>query len=951
MDLREFIYVYSFRLPNLVWIHRERMRLRLRRGCALVAAVAVVVVVGVDTVAATGEVNSTDTVTSTPTVPGDGGTVREGMSFLVGGWKDIQAEGFRDGVCWVGEDAASSTTAAATTSTSTTTTTTTDSAASSTEPNLPDSDDTDSDSPLDNTRFLSFEEWKKQNLAKAGQSAENVGGNNHRQGGPSAAGRRRPPGGVSNALDSLGEEAEIELEFGGFAAERPGGWVRAAGEGEGGDGNAAEGGGAGEREGEGAGGDVGEEFDGKVGQDGVPRRGVARRKDAGTTCPERFNFASFDCAATVLKTNPECTGSSSVLIENKDSYMLNECGAKNKFLILELCDDILVDTIVLANYEFFSSIFRSFKVSVSDRYPAKPEQWKELGMYEARNSREIQAFAVENPLIWARYLRIEFLTHYGNEFYCPVSLIRVHGTTMMEEYKHDGEEVDARVEEDVEATEVENTAVEEEVVGNATVDGGEVISEEAPDTASPEVSREPEGEVCLVHSVRDETNILDEESNTCAATEAPSRSQVEDSPSAQPNPNPVSQAASASTESKSTGTTSEDVSSSTTAPQGRVEKSSSDTVSTSSTPDTASQKAQSETADGSSSSSSSYSSTATSSAKDDNSTASETPKTSTTTTQPPASKSTTQESFFKSMNKRLHMLETNSSLSLLYIEEQSRILRDAFEKVEKRQLAKTSTFLGNLNATVLDELREFRQEYDDIWKSMVMEFEYQRQQHHREIYAVTSQLGILADELVFQKRISVIQSVFVLVCFVLVLFSRGSVGSYIDLPRVQSMVMSRSQSFRSQSYRSSSPPFDSPTSTRPASVYRENSGHTRDSSDSLKDGSIGPSITYLPPTPTSEVSPSSSSDEGEEAEEEEGKRQTSYSERSSVSFNSRDRTPSLRSLRRGSSPSMLKGDDLDEEGEMVPSLLKPSDLPQSSPPRKAGGSLKGRKRGGLMGNG
>src|SRR5690606_17520947 len=117
---------------------------------------------------------------------------------------------------------------------------------------------------------------------------------------------------------------------------------------------------------------------------------------------------------------------------------------------LELCDDILVDTVVLANYEFFSSIFRTFRVSVSDRYPAKV--WKELGVFEARNTREVQAFAIENPLIWARYLKIEFLTHYGNEFYCPVSLVRVHGTTMMEEYKN--EEINA----------IEDVVPEEEVV-------------------------------------------------------------------------------------------------------------------------------------------------------------------------------------------------------------------------------------------------------------------------------------------------------------------------------------------------------------------------------------------------------------------------------------------------------------------------------------------------------
>ena len=39
------------------------------------------------------------------------------------------------------------------------------------------------------------------------------------------------------------------------------------------------------------------------------------------------------------------------------------------------------------------------------------------------------------PLIWARYSKIEIASHYGNEFYCPNSLVRVHGKTMMEEFK------------------------------------------------------------------------------------------------------------------------------------------------------------------------------------------------------------------------------------------------------------------------------------------------------------------------------------------------------------------------------------------------------------------------------------------------------------------------------------------------------------------------------------
>lgn len=34
-----------------------------------------------------------------------------------------------------------------------------------------------------------------------------------------------------------------------------------------------------------------------------------------------------------------------------------------------------------------------------------------------------------------RYIRIDFLSHYGNEYYCPVSLLRVYGLTQLEEWK------------------------------------------------------------------------------------------------------------------------------------------------------------------------------------------------------------------------------------------------------------------------------------------------------------------------------------------------------------------------------------------------------------------------------------------------------------------------------------------------------------------------------------
>lgn len=102
-------------------------------------------------------------------------------------------------------------------------------------------------------------------------------------------------------------------------------------------------------------------------------------------------------------------------------------------------------------------------------------------------------------------------------------------------------------------------------------------------------------------------------------------------------------------------------------------------------------------------------------------------------------------------------------------------------------------FLENLNSTVLAELRVFRQQYDQIWQSTVIELETQRDQSQREVLAVSARLTLLADEVIFQKRMSIVQSVLLLLCLGLVIFSRGFAGSYVDFPlgRVRSPALLR----------------------------------------------------------------------------------------------------------------------------------------------------------------
>lgn len=716
-------------------------------------------------------------------------------------------------------------------------------------------DDLEADSLLDNAKFLSFEDWKRQNLVKAGQS-EHVGAG--RQNEFRDTGKRSSPA-LQQGLDALGDDAEIDLDFSGFVADRP---------------------------------DLAppqQSMKPIVGDSGleseqepaIPKR--PRSKDAGTTCKERYNYASFDCAATVLKTNAKAKGEKFVLLENKDSYMLNECSANNKFLILELCNDISIDTIVLANFEFFSSIFRTFRVSVSDKYPVKNDKWITLGTFEARNSREIQAFLIDNPIIWARYVRFEFLTHYGSEFYCPLSLVRVHGTTMMEEYKHDiqsallEEDADDEETESASSTDPEETLVPD-AVAQVLVDEKSRFQEaargiptlKAPDaTVSPSVNEsmpEPRSG-STVHDISTGTSpsnqletLFMSLGQTCPVISA---TRIVPIPSSGIKPE-------ATVDTDTVAKTQTFLSASLSASISRTISDSTTPLSTGTKIATSLSKAltpQMAILNLTSSLTPNNTHTPTKGST------SEKLKAATSSTQPQPASPTIQESFFKSVQKRLQMLESNSSLSLQYIEEQSRALRDAFGKVEQKQMSKTTTFLDYLNVTVLNELRDFRQQYDQLWQSTVIELETQREQYQQETLAINSRLAILADELTFQKRMSILQMVLILICLGLVLFSHGPGNNYMDIPIVQSM-LARSPSNRWMSISGLQTPSTSPPQTRPSSAHQAKAvhgvlrRHSRERSDDSMNSVVHHSEEYSPLTPVSNEGQSDVEDQVEQSQPE-----------------------------------------------------------------------------------
>ncbi|KAI1122902.1 UNC-like C-terminal-domain-containing protein [Nemania abortiva] len=628
--------------------------------------------------------------------------------------------------------------------------------------------------------FMSFEEWKAMMLAKSGPDA--LDAKSRRQKDGRGGGGDAGPG---DGFDSLGDEGEISFDFDAYSDKIS---------------------------------EIASSARPREQHEKEPKEQVEmvtydegftyyRSKDAGTTCKERFSYSSFDAGATVKKTSPGAKNPTAILVENKDSYMLLECGRKNKFFIVELSDVILVDTVVIANFEFFSSMVREFRVSISDRYPVKLDKWKTLGTFQARNSRDIQPFLIENPQDWARYLRVEILSHYGNEYYCPVSLLRVHGLRMLDSWKQvdpselEGEDesppsISEPVEEPIEV--VDEQPVETVVVEPMRTHSYSVVTEQsswAPywdgsyfDHAFPLICAPDDG-------ANLNTSISNDGAHQKRPTEPQSTTSVDErAVSAMPNTSSVATAARQTTD-----------------PSTDVTKPGSSVSTAAERPVGAGISVPSPSPSGSRDNTSiAASSTSMSQTTNENAAAQNSPKTkssASTSIKPPSSRSSTkassgspttvrnktsttagslpptptvQDSFFKALTKRLQILESNSTLSLQYIESQSRFLQEALAKLERRQIAKVDLFLDKLNNTVLGELREVRTLYDHIWQSTVIALESQREQTEHEIVALSTRVGVLADEVVFQKRMAIVQSVLLLGCLVLVIFSRGFAGSAVE---------------------------------------------------------------------------------------------------------------------------------------------------------------------------
>jgi len=107
-------------------------------------------------------------------------------------------------------------------------------------------------------------------------------------------------------------------------------------------------------------------------------------------------------------------------------------------LIINLSEDVAIDTIVIGNHEDFSDPLSEIAFFGSIDYP--PDSWLELGRLNPEAGKHEHALRVEmDRSRMIRYLKIDMRGKLGNELYCTLTslrylslfnIFRVHGSGM-----------------------------------------------------------------------------------------------------------------------------------------------------------------------------------------------------------------------------------------------------------------------------------------------------------------------------------------------------------------------------------------------------------------------------------------------------------------------------------------------------------------------------------------
>ncbi|KAJ0256331.1 SUN domain-containing protein [Hirschfeldia incana] len=204
--------------------------------------------------------------------------------------------------------------------------------------------------------------------------------------------------------------------------------------------------------------------------------GVIHRLEPGG---KEYNYAAASKGAKVLSFNKEANGATSIISPDSDKYLRNPCSTEDKFVVIELSEETLVNTIKIANLEYYSSNLKEFEILGTLVYPT--DKWVHLGNFTALNTKNDQNFTLVDPQ-WVRYLKMVFLGHYGSEFYCTLSSLELYGVDAVERMLEDlisiqDKNIVRPQEEDMDSSESKQKEKEHETLPESVVVKAEVSNE------------------------------------------------------------------------------------------------------------------------------------------------------------------------------------------------------------------------------------------------------------------------------------------------------------------------------------------------------------------------------------------------------------------------------------------------------------------------------------------
>ena len=145
----------------------------------------------------------------------------------------------------------------------------------------------------------------------------------------------------------------------------------------------------------------------------------------------RKNFASSSSGANVLTASSGIFNRQALLSANSETYLtVSECNSeRTETLVINLSDDVLIDTILVFNREDFSSPLGLISFYGSIDYPPQDDAWRflgklqpELSFLEGHDGRHLlmvgqQASSESEESIgqsMVRYLKVEMTGHERN---------------------------------------------------------------------------------------------------------------------------------------------------------------------------------------------------------------------------------------------------------------------------------------------------------------------------------------------------------------------------------------------------------------------------------------------------------------------------------------------------------------------------------------------------------